>query len=159
EAALVCLGAQGSRGPSAIAGEAAAMRAELSKLAVNLATEQIGGLADLAAAATEPLTTTSAALLDLAQLVGSRFGLRLAIADCGASQTTVAYATPDQSSARMSLYDQPLRDIPTTTDEARRLQERLQTALGTCVAEGFAADLVVGTGALAHSVRWSEAAL
>jgi hypothetical protein len=156
---MLYLGLSAGTGPAGIAGDGSAIRLQLSELAVKLAQEQVPGLADLAAAATEPLSTAPAALLELTQLVASRFGLRLAIADCGASQTTVAYATPDQGGARLTLYERPLLDVPATVDEMRGMHQVLQGALGSCVAEGFTADLVVGAGALARFGRWSEPAL
>ena len=157
--AMLYLGAPAGAGSAAIAGDGDAIRAALSDLAIKLAHEQVSGLADLAAAATEPLSTAPAALLQLAQLVATRFGLRLAIADCGASQTTVAYATPEQGGARLTLYERPLLDVPATANEMRAMHQVLQGALGSCVAEGFTADLVVGAGALARFGRWSEPAL
>jgi hypothetical protein len=146
-------------GPVVLTGDAATFRAELPILAVKTAYDQAAGLADLAAAATEPLTTSAAAILDLAQLVASRFGLRLAIADCGASQTTVAYATPDQAGARLAPHQRPLRDVPATAADMRALHQALQAGLAGCVAEGFTADLVVGTGMLAHFGQWAHPAL
>jgi hypothetical protein len=158
ESTILYLGGQAGA-PVAIPAEGSALRLQLSELAVKLAQEQVPGLADLSAAATEPLSTAPAALLELTQLVASRFGLRLAIADCGASQTTVAYATPDQGGARLTLYERPLSDVPATVDEMRGMHQVLQGALSSCVAESFTADLVVGTGALARFGRWSEPAL
>lgn len=142
-----------------ISGDGSSIRRQLSELAVKLALERIPGLADLAAAATEPLATSAAALLDLTQLVATRFGLRLAIADCGATQTTVAYATSDQAGSRLTLYERPLMDFPTTRGQMTAMHEAIQTPLADCVAERFTADLIVGTGALARFGRWSEPAL
>jgi hypothetical protein len=159
ETAMLYLGTPAEAGPTMLAGDGASIGRKIGQLAVRLAHEQVPGLADLAAAATEPLMTTPAALLNLTQLVASRFGLRLAIADCGASQTSVTYATPDQAGARLTIYEHPLLDIPATPERARVLHRELQAALANCVAESFIADLVVGTGALAHFGRWSEPAL
>jgi len=159
ESARLYLGLPAGAGPAGIVGDGDAIRLQLSDLAIKLAHEQVLGLADLVAAATEPLNTAPAALLELTRLVASRFGLRLAIVDCGASQTTVAYATLDQGGARLTLYERPLLDVPATVDEMRSMHQALQGALGSCVAEGFTADLVVGAGALARFGRWSEPAL
>jgi hypothetical protein len=98
-------------------------------------------------------------VLELAQLVAARFGLRIAIADCGSSQTTVAYATPDQGGARLTLYERPLLEIPVSPTEMSVMHQALQAALASCVADGFTADLVVGTGALARFGRWGQPAL
>lgn len=159
EAAMSYLGLSSEGAPVAIAGDDGAIRASLSDLAIKLALQRVPGLADLAAAATEPLSTTAGALLELAQRVALRFGLRLAITDCGASQTTVAYATPDQGGARVALYERPLLDLPVTVDEMRSMHQSLQGALASCVAESFTADLVLGSGALARFGRWSEPAI
>jgi len=158
EAALLYLGTPPA-GPAAISGDATAIRRGLAELAIKLAEEQVAGLADLGAAATEPLATSSSALLELTQLIGSRFGLRLAIADCGSSQTTLTHATPNQGGARVVLHDHALLDVPTTHNGLSAMHEALQRALAGCVAEPFSADLVVGTGALTRFGRWGEPAL
>ena len=157
--ALLCLGSPAPNQTVPITGDGTAIRNGLSQLAVKLAQEHVPGLADLAAAATEPLATAPAALLDLAQLIATRFGLRLAVADCGASQTTVVYATPEQGGARLTLYERPLMDVPATNAEMSAMHQALQAALGSCVAEGFTADLVVAAGALARFGRWGDPAL
>ncbi|HEX6513014.1 MAG TPA: hypothetical protein VF157_11975, partial [Chloroflexota bacterium] len=121
--------------------------------------EQVPGLADLAAAATEALATTPSAMLELTRLVASRFGLRLAIADCGASQAMVVHASQEQGGARVTPYDRPLLDMPVSEGQMGAMHQALEAALASCVDPGFSADLVVGCGALARCSHWSEPAL
>jgi len=146
-------------GLAAVCGEGDAIRQRLAELALKLAQEQVAGLADLAAAATQPLETSASAVRELTRLVASRFGLRLTMADCGAAHVAVVNATPQDVGAQVVAQRQMLTDLPTTPTAMGAMHQTLQTALACCVSEGFSADLVVGAGALARFSRWGEAAL
>lgn len=161
--ALQCLGRSepeaGLEAPATIEGSGETIRNSLAELSIRLAMPHIPGLAELKAVATEPLSTGPAALLELTRLIAARFGLRLGVADCGASHTTICRATSTESSARVVIHDQPITDLPVSAEHMSVLHKALQDALSACVEDGFSADLLVATGALAHFGRWSEPAL
>jgi hypothetical protein len=146
-------------GPPLISGDARAIRGRLAELSVELARQTIAGLPELEAASTEPISTGPAALLGLTMLIATRFGLRLAVADCGASQTMLAYASPNQEWLRLALRPAPRRGLPATDDELAALHAELETALHGVVDADFAADLLLGAGALAHFSRWAQPAV
>ncbi|GEM_PF-3206711 len=166
-AATALLGQAGSDGstertstmPALISGEASAIRSGLAEIALKLAYQDLPGLHDLASASTERLTTVPAALLGLAKLIASRFGLRLGLADCGASQASVAFASPDTEWLRLAPFDRAYVDMPVNPVALRDLHVWQQRALAQCVDDSFAADLLMGTGAIKHFKSWSEPAL
>jgi hypothetical protein len=161
--ALQCLGRGESdhqtSGPVAISGDAEGIRSQLAGLALKFAEARVPGLPELASCATEPLATATSAVLRLARLIAARFGLRLGIVDCGATHTSLCYATPEAASARAIARAQPLTDLPVTAQRISAFHQDLQETLTSCVDGGFSADLLVGTGALSHFGRWSELAL
>ena len=160
ELAAQCLGRdfQADR-PALVCGSPDEIRAELGKLALRTAVEDVAGLAELEAEATEPLVTGSAALLELARIVAERYGLRLAIADAGASHVTIACASSADAWVRTIERDGTRLDMPTSTARMRAMHEDLERALGEVAPAGLMADLLLGTGALARFRRWAEPVL
>src|SRR5581483_1663788 len=152
-AATALLGQAGSDGstertstmPALISGEASAIRSGLAEIALKLAYQDLPGLHDLASASTERLTTVPAA--------------RLGLADCGASQASVAFASPDTEWLRLAPFDRAYVDMPVNPVALRDLHVWQQRALAQCVDDSFAADLLMGTGAIKHFKSWSEPAL
>ncbi|MBV8085855.1 MAG: glutamate mutase L [Chloroflexi bacterium] len=146
-------------GPPFVSGDARAIRGKLSELAIELARQTVAGLSELEAASTEPIATGPGALLSLTMLIATRFGLRLAIADCGASQTMLAYASPDQEWLRLAPRAELRRGLPSTDEELAALHSELEQALHGVVDADFAADLLLGAGALARFSRWAQPAV
>lgn len=146
-------------GPAGIQGDSEAIRRGLAQLNTDRVLRRLPGMAELAAAATEPLTIGTRALAELTQLIASRFGLRLAIVDCGSTKTTVCQATPTETRVRVAWHKQPIADVPVSAKHITDLHSELQEALQSCSEPGFSADLVVATGALVRFDHWSEPAL
>lgn len=159
ELAAQCLGRPfDAPRPLLVTGDDSYIRQELSALSLRMAVEAVAGMAELEGAATLPLTTGAAALLNLARLIAGRYGLRLAIADAGAAHFALAYASAQEERLRSSERDQLDLDLPVSATDMRELHERLERLLSMAPA-GLSADLVLATGALARFSRWSETAL
>jgi hypothetical protein len=116
-------------------------------------------MAELDAATTEPLSTSQAGLLSLTRLVAGQYGLRLAIADVGASHFTLAFASAQREWLRTWTRDQLDLDLPASATDMREMHERLERALSQGLPVALSADLVLATGALARFGRWTEPAL
>ncbi|MBV8085959.1 MAG: hypothetical protein JO247_14215, partial [Chloroflexi bacterium] len=113
----------------------------------------------LRTAATEPLTTGPAALLELARIVAARYGLRLAIADAGASHVALALGSAKEEWLRIAERDQTDLDLPASAQDMREMHERLARALQSAAPHSLSADLLLATGGLARYRRWSDPAL
>ncbi|MBV9120863.1 MAG: glutamate mutase L [Chloroflexi bacterium] len=157
--ARACLDVIGRRRPTFISGDGKNVRAQLAEVALRLARSAVRGLPELEAAATEPLVSGASALLSLTMLIATRFGLRLSIVDCGASQTMMAYASPDMEWLRLCPRDHSALEMPVSADQLRARHAELEASLRSCVDDDFSADLLLGSGAVAHFQGWAQPAL
>ncbi len=142
-----------------VTGQTGDIGRQLRELALERALEELPGLPDLASAATQPLESSAGGLGELTRLIASRFGLRLAIADCGSTQTAISRATPTELSTRVLLHPRALTDIPVTEAGISAMHDALQDLLAGCAEQELTADVIVATGALARCGSWSTPAL